>query len=174
MTQGRFNASSLSLSRTRHRGAATLAVVALAILAAGCGGGGGSGDRLTKAQYEKRIQKDGQDLTTAFKPLNTPPTSLKQLAAELKVGQDKLREAAGDLAGLKPPKDVEADNSALVKGLRTLADQLEGLRNAAAKGDPQLVQKALSGLQSSHALSDARRATDDMKKKGYKLGAIGQ
>jgi hypothetical protein len=172
MTQGRFNACSLSLSRTRHRGAATLAVVALAILAAGCGGGGG--DRLTKAQYEKRIQKDGQDLTTAFKPLNTPPTSLNQLAAELKVGQDKLREAASDLDGLKPPKDVEADNSALVKGLRTLADQLEGLRNAAAKGDPQAVQKALSGLQSSHALSDARRATDDMKKKGYTLGAIGQ
>jgi hypothetical protein len=36
------------------------------------------------------------------------------------------------------------------------------------------VQKALAGLQKSHALVDARRATDDMKKKGYRLGAIGK
>jgi hypothetical protein len=174
MTQSRFNASSLSLSRVRHRGVATLAAAALAILAAGCGGGGGGGDRLSKSQYEQHVQKDGQDITTAFKPLNTPPTSLKQLADELKVGQEKLRSAASDLDGVTPPKDVEADNNALVKGLRTLADELEGLRTAAAKGDPALVQKALTNLQKSHALIDARRATDDMKKKGYKLGSIGQ
>jgi hypothetical protein len=173
MTQSRFYASSLSLSKTRHRGVATLAVAALALVAAGCGGGGG-GERLSKSQYEKRIQNDGQELTTAFKPLNTPPTSLKQLAAELKVGQDKLREAANDLDGLTPPKEVEADNTALVKGLRTLANELEGLRSAAAKGNPALVQQALGKLQRSHALVDARRATDDMKKKGYKLGAISQ
>src|SRR5919201_1827714 len=172
MTQSRFNAFSLSLARARHRGVATLAVVAVAILAAGCGGGGGN--RLSKSQYEHRIQKDGQQITTAFKPLNTPPTSLKQLADELKVGQDKLREAADDLDGLKAPKDVEADNDALVKGLRTLADELEGLRKVAAKNDPTQVQKALASLQKSHALIDARRATDDMKKKGYKLGAIGK
>jgi uncharacterized lipoprotein len=171
MTQSRFNASSLSLEQARHRGAATLAVIALVLLAAGCGGGGG---RLSKSQYEHRIQKDGQEITTAFKPLNTPPTSLKQLADELKVGQDKLRQAAGDLDGVKPPKDVEADNTALVKGLRKLADELEDLRKAAAKNDPRLVQKALAGLQKSHALVDARRATDDMKKKGYRLGAIGK
>jgi hypothetical protein len=175
MTQSRFYASSLSLSTARHRGAATLAAAALALVAAGCGGGGGGGgDRLSKSQYEKRIQSDGQELTTAFKPLNTPPTSLKQLAAELKVGQDKLREAANDLDGLTPPKEIEADNSALVKGLRTLASELEGLRSAAAKGNPALVQQALAKLQRSHALVDARRATDDMKKKGYKLGAISQ
>jgi hypothetical protein len=172
MTQSRFNAFSLSLARARHRGAATLAVAAVAILAAGCGGGGGG--RLSKSQYEQRIQKDGKEITTAFKPLNTPPTSLKQLADELKAGQDKLRKAADDLDGAKAPKDIESDNNALVKGLRTLADELEGLRKAAAKNDPAQVQKALAELQKSHALIDARRATDDMKKKGYKLGSIGR
>jgi hypothetical protein len=171
MTQSRFNASSLSLERARHRGAATLAAVAVALVAAGCGGGG---SRLSKGQYEQRIQKDGQEITAAFKPLNQAPSSLKQLAGELKVGQDKLRKAASDLDGVKPPKDVEADNSALVKGLRELADDLEGLRNAAAKSDAGAVQAALGKLQQSHALADARRATDDMKKKGYKLGAIGE
>ena len=58
--------------------------------------------------------------------------------------------------------------------MRKLADELEILRSAAAKNDPKQVQTALKTLQSSHALVDARHATDDMKKKGYKLGAIGQ
>jgi len=34
------------------------------------------------------------------------------------------------------------------------------------------VQKALNELKSSHALVDARAATDDMRKKGYKLGGF--
>ena len=58
-------------------------------------------------------------------------------------------------------------------GLRKLADELESLRSAAAKKDPNQVQKALSELKTSHALLDARRATDDMKKKGYTLGGFG-
>jgi hypothetical protein len=173
MTQSRFNAFFLSLAGARHRGAATLAAVAIALVAAGCGGGGG-GSRLSKSQYEQRIQKDGQEITNVFKPLNSPARSLSQLADELKVGQDKLRQAADDLDKAKPPKDVEADNAALVKGLRKLADELDVLRRAAAKGDPKLVQTALTGLQKSHALVDARKATDDMKKKGYKLGTIGK
>jgi hypothetical protein len=176
MTQSRFDASSLSLAPARHRGLATLAVVAITLLVAGCGGGGGgsSSSRLSKAQYEHRVQKDGQEITTAFRPLNQPPSSLKQLATELKAGQDKLREAASDLDGVTPPKDVEADNKTLVKGLRKLADDLEGVRSAAAKNDPNQVRKQLGKLQQSHALADARRATEDMKKKGYRLGAIGQ
>jgi DNA repair ATPase RecN len=174
MTQSRFDAFSLSLARARHRGAATLAVIAISLLAVGCGGGGGGGGRLSKAQYEQRIQKDGQKLTSAFKPLNKVPSSLKELADELKVGQDKLREAASDLEGATPPKNIEADNKALVKALRQLADDLDGVRSAAAKNDPSGVRTELSKLQQSHALVDARRATDDMKKKGYKLGTIGQ
>jgi hypothetical protein len=94
------------------------------------------------------------------------------LASQLKVGQEKLRSAADDLNGVTPPKDVEKDNQALAKGLQTLADELESLRSAAAKKDPALVQKALNDLKSSHALVDARAATDDMRKKGYKLGGL--
>jgi soluble cytochrome b562 len=167
MPQSRLNASSIAL-----RGAATLAAVALALLAAGCGGGGGS--RLSKSQYETRIQKDGNDIRNVFTPLNSAPKSLKQLAAELKAGEDKLRQAADDLAKDTPPKDVEADNTALVRGLRKLADELETLRTAAAKGDPKLVQTALGQLKGSHALVDAQQATNDMKKKGYTLGTLGK
>ena len=106
-------------------------------------------------------------------PLTKQPGSLDELASELKVGEQKLRKAADDLDGVTPPKDVDKDNEDLVKGLRKLAGELESLRSAAAKKDPQLVQKALGDLRSSHALVDARRATDDMKKKGYELGGLG-
>jgi len=156
----------------RHRGVATLAALALAFAVAGCGGGGG-GSRLSKAQYEQHLGADSREITKAFQPLSTPPSSLTVLASELKVGQEKLRSAADDLNGVTAPKDVEKDNQALVKGLRTLADELESLRSAAAKKDPKLVQKALTDLKTSHALVDARRATDDMKKKGYKLSGFG-
>ena len=156
----------------RHRGVATLAAVGLAFAVAGCGGGGGGGT-LSKSQYEQHLRADSQAITKAFQPLSTPPSSLSVLASELKVGQDKLRSAADDLNGVTPPKDVAKDNQALVQGLQKLADELESLRSAAAKKDPKLVQKALADLKTSHALVDARNATDDMKKKGYKLSGFG-
>jgi soluble cytochrome b562 len=174
MTQGRFHACALSLARARHRGAATLAALALAVVVAGCGGGGGGGGgRLSKSEYEQRIQKDGKEITVVFKPLSKPPSSLDQLAKEIKTGQDKLREAAADLDGVTPPKEVEHDNDVLVAGLRKLADQLEPLRKGADKGDVKLVQKAVTDLQNSRSLKEAQRATEDMKKKGYKIGTLG-
>jgi hypothetical protein len=176
MIQSRFNAFFLSLAGARHRGAATLAALSLVLVAGGCGSSGssgGGGGELSKAQYEQHLQTDSQAITKAFTPLRKPPRSLNELAGELKVGEAKLREASADLNSVKPPKDVQADNAALAKGLSELAAELEILRNAAAKNDAKLVQKALNGLQKSHALVDARKATDDMKKKGYRLGALG-
>ncbi|SRR6266487_547689 len=176
MIQSRFNAFFLSLAGARHRGAATLAALALVFVAAGCGssgGSGGGGSELSKAQYEQHLQKDSQAITKAFTPLRKPPRSMNELASELKVGEEKLREASADLNSVTPPKDVQADNTALAKGLSELAAELELLRSAAAKNDAKLVQQAINGLQQSHALIDARKATDDMKKKGYKLGNLG-
>jgi hypothetical protein len=176
MTQSRFHAFDLSLAGARHRGFATLAglVLPLALLAAGCGGGGGGGgSRLSKTQYEARVQKDAADVRDAFTPLSKAPSSLKELANEIKTGQNKLRGAANDLDGISPPKDVAHDNDVLVAGLRKLATLLEPLRKGAADGDPAAVQKAASDLQKSNALKEAQDATEDMKKKGYKIGTLG-
>lgn len=153
----------------------TVTVTALALLAAGCGGGkSGGGTQLSKTQYESRIQKDGDEIKNVFAPLSKPPTSLKVLASELAAGQKKLREAADDLDGIKPPSDVAHDNDILVSGLRKLADQLEPLRKGAAANDPNLVRKGVVALQRSASLKDAQRATDDMKKKGYSIGTLGE
>jgi major membrane immunogen (membrane-anchored lipoprotein) len=173
MTQSRFNAFLLSLAGVRHRGAAILAAVGLALLVTGCGGGGGDGT-MSKAEFEQRVQKDGDQIRKAFTPLNTPPKSLNQLADELKTGEDELHKVADDLDKANPPKDVAEDTTKLATGLRKLANELELMRTAAEKGDPALVQKALGSLRGSHALVDAQAATTDMKKKGYSLGTLGQ
>ena len=177
MTQGRFDAFDLSLRR-RHRGAATLAALLLALGVAGCGGGGGKsnggGTQLSKTQYESRIQKDGDDIKNVFQPLSKPPKSLKDLASKISAGQKKLRDAADDLDSIRPPSEVAHDNDVLVDGLRKLADQLEPLRKGAAKNDPNLVRKAVTTLQGSNSLKAAQKATDDMKKKGYTIGTLGE
>ena len=176
MTQSRFHAFDLSRAGARHRGVATLAVLALALAAAGCGGGGkgGGSAQLSKNQYEARVQKDGDEIRNVFKPLSTPPASLKQLAGSIKKGQDKLREVADDLDGVRPPDEVSEDNDKLVAGLRKLADQLEPLRKGAAAGDARQVQKAVSQIQGSKSLKGAQEATADMKKKGYDIGELGR
>jgi hypothetical protein len=173
MNQIRFDAFALSLAGTRHRGLATLAVVLLALVLAGCGGGGG-GSRVSKADYERHLQSDGREITNAFKPLAQPPRSLDALGKELDTGVSKLRDAADDLEGIKPPKEAEKDNDKLAAGLRKLADELDSLRKAAEKKDPSLVQKTLDDLRHSHALINARAATEDLKKKGYNLGSLSQ
>jgi hypothetical protein len=150
-------------------------LLALALVA-GCGGGGGGGGgtQLSKTQYESRVQKDGDDIKNVFQPLSKPPKSLEDLAAKIKAGQQKLRAAAADLDRAKPPAEVAHDNAVLAAGLRTLADQLEPLRQGAVKKDPDLVRKAVANLQGSTSLKKAQQATEDMKKKGYTIGTLGE
>jgi hypothetical protein len=162
MTQSRFNAFFLSLARARHRGLATLAVVALGV--AGCGGGG---SRLSKAEYQQHLTKDARGITKAFVPLTTPPRSLDQFASELKTGASRLRVVANDLDGIKPPRNAEKDNAALVTGLNRLADESSALRSAAEAKDAARLQKGIADLR--RQLVDLRRAAVDLRKKGYSL-----
>jgi hypothetical protein len=42
------------------------------------------------------------------------------------------------------------------------------------KKDPDLVRKAVANLQGSTSLKKAQQATEDMKKKGYTIGTLGE
>jgi hypothetical protein len=156
----------------RGRGVKVAALLAGALVLLGATGCGGS-SRLSKSAYEKKVRADGRDIKSAFQVLSSNKlSSLDQMAHQIGKGQDELRKAADDLNGVKPPKDVESDNKKLVKGLRGLADDLEGLKKGAAEGNPKKVQQAAAKLQSSSALKEAQAATSDMKKKGYKIGEL--
>ena len=149
---------------------ASLAAIGLAVLvAAGCGGSG----TLSKAQYEKKVQAAGARVRTAFLPLTAQPSSLSQLAAEVAAGQRELRKAGDELAALAPPKDVAADNAKLATSLRALANDLEPLRRAASAGDARAARAAIQRIATSGDVKAGEQATNDMKRKGYAIGALG-
>jgi hypothetical protein len=143
-----------------------------AALLAGCGGGGGG--RLSKTQYEQHIQRDGRDAQAAVVRAQGSITSPANLPRALAAATNAVRKAADDLDSIKPPKDADADNHTIVVGLRTIQAELEKLRAAANKGDINALRSAASALQGAPEIRAAQQAANDLKKKGYKIGVIGE
>ena len=153
------------------RVARILPVLAAALLlVAGCGGGGST---LSKSQYEKRIQADGQAVQTAVKAVSAATTSLSALAKQVDSAEAAVKKAADDLDSLTPPKDAAADNAKIVAGLRAIGKGLDALKRAAKKGSASDVQAAALSLSDSPEIRAAQRAATDLKKKGYSIGVIG-
>lgn len=152
--------------------ATTAAIVGTALLLAGCGGNGGG--RLSKSQYEQKLRNEGTALQASFSAISGNPSSLKDLAKSVGRARDAASKAAGDLDALKPPKDAETDNQKLVSALHVIADEMGKLKTAADKGDQAAAAKVSQDLDSSPALKDAQSATNDLKKKGYQIGVLGQ
>ena len=147
-------------------------LVLVAVLVAACGGSG----RMSKADYQKHLQTDGkpvQQTVTALISGSGSITSLQQLATKIDAAEAAVKTAADDLASLKPPKDADADNGALVAGLRAVQAGLESLKAKAASGDIAGVQQAGTALESSPKLKAAEKAIADLKSKGYAVGFLG-
>jgi hypothetical protein len=145
------------------------AAVALAALAAGCGGSG----RLSKAQYEQKIQTDGKAVQGAAGAITSSTGSLSKLAVNVAAAEKAAKAAADDLGSLKPPADIADDNAKIVTALRTIDAELTKLAQAAKAGNLTAVQQAGLALQSSPEIKTAEAAAKDMKAKGYKIGVIG-
>jgi hypothetical protein len=146
------------------------ALAALVIALAGCGGGG----RLSKSDYEQKLQANGQNVKSAFAKVSGSPSSLDQLAKQVGTAKDALDKAADDLDSANPPKDAEADNDKIVAALRSLSKEMDKLKTAADKGDAKLAQQVEQDIGNSAAVKDADAATTDLKKKGYQVGAFGE
>ena len=155
----------------RRRVTVALAVAAVAGLAAGCGGGGSA--RLTKAQYEQRVQVDGKALTQATSAISSDVTSPTSLKTALANAQKAIGKAADDLDSLKPPAEAEAANAAFVKALRAIDTELGQIGDALAKGDMTAVLADVEKLGSSKEVAAAKAAAASLTKLGYKLGALG-
>lgn len=135
------------------------------VLLAGCGGSG----RLSKSDYETRLQTDGKSVQSSVTALTkTATTSLTDFATKIDAAEAAVKKAGDDLATLKPPSDAAADNAAVVAALRRIQTGLEQV-----KKDPASAQKIVAAIQSSPQLKAAEKATADLKQKGYKVGVIG-
>ena len=148
---------------------ATLVVGALAV--AGCGGGGGT-TQLSKSQYEQKIKEEGQSLQAAFTALDLNTNkNLKDLAAKIGKLQTKLEQTANDFDLLKPPNDAVGDNKKIALTLHRFADIFGELQKAANAGDRMKLAAAQSKLLAASQIG--AQATNDLKAKGYDVGALG-
>jgi polyphosphate kinase len=145
-------------------------LLAALALVAGCGGGS---SRLTKAEFEQHIQKDGNVLQKAITKLSAAK-SLTQLATEVGAAETAVKAAADDLDSVNPPADAETPTKTIVKALRSIDAQLKLLEQAAKDKDLLAVQKTAQTIQKSPEIAAAQVAAKELQKKGYKIGVIGQ
>ena len=124
--------------------AAAAGALLLALLAAACGGGGGG--RLSKSDYEHRINAAGERLSAVFGLVDQNTANLHQFATKVARARRTLDDVTGDLADLKPPEEAEAPHEQLVGALRELSVELRGLAAAARSGNAKRTELARRDL----------------------------
>src|SRR5438132_2709652 len=119
---------------------------AVVLLLAGCGGGGGG--RLSKAEYESKMQAEAQRLTTALQGANlATATSLKDFASKIGSVKADIQKAADAVDALKPPKNAEADTQKIADVLHRFSAIVGQIEDAAGKGNLVSVRRFVAQLQ---------------------------
>jgi hypothetical protein len=159
------------MSRVVGSWAAALTAATLLVAMPACGGGGGG--RLSKAAYEQKLQAEARKLTPLLTAMGTAMISPnpRDLLGKLEKARKELRNAADELASLRPPADAVADNKRIAETFRRFDAILSRVKSAAANGDAQQMRRLLGELQS--AGKEGQDASNDLKKKGYHIGAFG-
>lgn len=149
-------------------GLAPLLVAAFAALGIeGC-----NEERLTKVAYEQRVQSEYATVQAAFEA--TRDRSGARLAERLEAARSALLATAEQLETAEPPKQVEEENEELVEGMREYAEQLEPLIGAARSGRQGAIDRFNEELAHNEAVAQMAEAAEEMKFKGYDLGAIAE
>ena len=129
-------------------------------------------ERLSKPEYEERVRSVYADVQEAFR--QTDVTDQKELADRVDDAQQALRRAAGELEDVDPPDEVEAENTQIAEAMRTYADDLDGLREAAERGDSTAIANFNSRVATNDAIVAMMEAAERMKFKGYDVGDIAE
>jgi hypothetical protein len=160
------------MERAGMKVVAAVAAVLVA-LAAGCGGGAGGGDgRLSKSDYEQKLNGEGDHLSAAFSGVQLDATAdVDELTTKLTKLEQELDQAASRLEGLEPPQEVEADNQKIADILHKVAGKFGELKDAVKAKDQSRVQQL--GQEVFAILQEGRTAAQDLQKKGYDVGSLG-
>jgi hypothetical protein len=173
----------ISAPRTTHPGgsrvptavlrARTILILLIAVAAtvtAGCGGGDG---RLSKAEYEQRMQAIGGELQAASAGIGdlSQTRDLEKLADTIADFRERLDESADDVDALTPPEDVEEETDKIAEALHAFADTFGEMEGAARDGDLPALQQAQADIANKGA--EAQQATESLKQKGYNIGELG-
>jgi hypothetical protein len=141
-----------------------------ALVVAGCMGD--ARERLSKAEYEETVRTAYADVQEAFRQTNVDDVS--ELPPRIEAAQDELREAAGELEDVDPPDEVEAENAQIAEAMRAYADDLDGLLEAAERGDTIAVAEFSSRVATNDAVVAMMEAAERLKFKGYDVGDIAE
>jgi sugar-specific transcriptional regulator TrmB len=141
---------------------------ALALLATGCGGGGG---RLSKQEYEQKLQAAAKAVADATTPVTRADTKEKFKDA-VAAFQEALENAADELDKGEPPEDVENANARLVAGFRRISDQFDAVAAAADRSLDAAVKKGQE-LNRGPAAREAAQALLEIQRRGYSTGSFG-
>lgn len=152
--------------------AARTLTVALVALVGGCGGE----DRLSKAEYESRMQRVAATLQTATDRLGGEASDPRdtQAAARALAGMGQALDRAADgVADLEPPEDVEKPHDSFVAGLRAFAGDMRKVAALARRGDRLQIQAFANGLGSLASTRRIASASEEIKRKGYDIAPGG-
>jgi hypothetical protein len=139
-----------------------------ALVVAGCGS---SPKTVSKAEYERELQRIGQDLTDAGSELGRS-IDIATFNGNVDKLRDQLNKSADELRGLKPPADVQEANDSLADALDDFADELEPVKEARRESIVK-ARDALLRVSNSDAVKQARAAVREIKAKGYDIGQFG-
>jgi hypothetical protein len=145
-----------------------LSLVALVAVVAGCGS---KPKVVTKAQYQKELQRTGTELTALGSELGKS-IDVATFNGNVDKFKDGLDKASKDLKKLKPPANVEAANKRLADSFRELSKQLDAVKEARRQSIFK-ARDALGVVGRSKAIKDGRAAIQELKSKGYSVGELG-
>jgi len=147
--------------------AGTLLVV---LLLSACGSGGG---RLSKADYEQRVQKILPQAASKILKTRLAIERARSPGAERRSLDELQRDAravADDLDRLEPPREIAAPHANLVAALRRVSAAAGGIRRKIKGRDTSAAQTAGQRLEAGPEFEKIATALEAIIAKGYELG----
>jgi hypothetical protein len=147
-----------------------LAVLVVAAVAGGALVLRAGGERLSKPEYEDKVQAVYSEVQEAFRETNVQEPS--ELPVRVQLAQDQLRDAAAELDATKPPASAAAENDLIVAGMRAYAGDLDELRIAAERGDRGAIENFNTSIPGNEAIRQITSAAQQLELDGYEIGAL--
>jgi hypothetical protein len=141
--------------------ALVLCLVAL-VAVTGCGS---SPKKVTKAQYQAKLDTVGADLGRAGSQVGKA-IDIATFNRDVETFQTHLREAVKELKGVEPPPNAQAANTMLANAFHDLADDLEPVKDARRESIVK-ARAALLKVSKSQAIKDGRDAVKKLNRLGY-------
>jgi hypothetical protein len=155
------------------RAAALLVAAVLVLGSAGCGGAGGG--RLSKSQYEAKMQSLARGLASTERKLRTfAPADFSAVTVAFGQLADTFEAYDEQLSSFKPPRDVQALQNRIVAGVGQAAKELRTFASKLSGANRQQIQRLLREFDSSKlqgALREIELAAAAIAAKGYRIGA---